>query len=110
MVLVFGVDVPLVELTLAISIMTLIMMVEITVVMLILFYQLRRSKEVADRLERVAQILMYVSLREIKKQQLKKSGTNGTNGNSNGANGSSGKQLEPSVEAGNGNGRGYERR
>ena len=103
MVLVFGVDVPLVELTLAISTMMLILMVEITVVMIILFYQLRRSKEVTDRLERVAQMLMYVSLREMKKQQQLK--TNGTNGNSNGhTNGSNdnGKQVVQNIQADSG--------
>ena len=51
MVFVFGVDVPLVELILAFTLITFIMLIEVTVVMIILFYQLRRTREITARLE-----------------------------------------------------------
>ncbi|HLC74651.1 MAG TPA: hypothetical protein VJH88_02215 [Candidatus Nanoarchaeia archaeon] len=54
MVFVFGVDVPLVELILAFTLITFIMLIEVTVVMIILFYQLRRTREVTNRLEQLA--------------------------------------------------------
>jgi hypothetical protein len=54
MVFVFGVDVPLVELILAFALITFIMLIEVTVVMVILFYQMRRNKEVTVALEKVA--------------------------------------------------------
>ena len=53
MVFVCGVDVPLVELILAFSLITFIMLVEVTVVMIILFYQLRRTREVTAELEKL---------------------------------------------------------
>lgn len=51
MVFVFGVDVPLVELILAFTLITFIMLIEVTVVMIILFYQLRRTRDITQRLE-----------------------------------------------------------
>lgn len=53
MVFVFGVDVPLVELILAFTLITFIMLIEVTVVMIILFYQLRRTRDVTLRLEQM---------------------------------------------------------
>jgi hypothetical protein len=53
MVFVFGVDVPLVELILAFSLITFIMLIEVTVVMIIMFYQLKRTRDVTYRLERM---------------------------------------------------------
>ncbi|HLC19678.1 MAG TPA: hypothetical protein VJK72_02085 [Candidatus Nanoarchaeia archaeon] len=53
MVFVFGVDVPLVELILAFTLITFIMLIEVTVVMVILFYQLRRTREITQRLEQM---------------------------------------------------------
>ena len=53
MVFVFGVDVPLVELILAFTLITFIMLIEVTVVMIILFYQLRRTRDITERLEQL---------------------------------------------------------
>ena len=53
MVFVFGVDVPLVELILAFTLITFIMLIEVTVVMIILFYQLRRTRDITERLEQM---------------------------------------------------------
>lgn len=55
MVFLFGVDVPLVELILTFSIITFIILIEVTVVMAILMYQMRRSKEILAALERMAE-------------------------------------------------------
>ena len=53
MVFVFGVDVPLVELILAFSLISFIMLIEVTVVMIILFYQLKRTREITTELEKL---------------------------------------------------------
>ena len=54
MVFAFGVDVPLVELLIAFSIVMFIMLVEVTIVMIVLFYQLRYSRELGKQLEIVS--------------------------------------------------------
>ena len=51
MVYVFGVDMPLVELILAFSVITMIILVEVTVIMVILLYQLKHSRAVGKELE-----------------------------------------------------------
>jgi len=53
MVFVFGVDVPLVELILAFALITFIMLIEVTVVMIILFYQLKKTREVTNELQKL---------------------------------------------------------
>jgi Mg2+ and Co2+ transporter CorA len=41
MVLVFGVNVPLIELNLALAVINIILMIEVTIVLIIIMYQLR---------------------------------------------------------------------
>ena len=66
MVFVFGVDVPLVELILTFSVITLIVLVEVTVVMIILLYQMRHSKEVTRHLEKMSRTLLSLEKEELK--------------------------------------------
>lgn len=70
MVFVFGVDVPLVELILGFSLITFIMLLEVTVVMIIMFYQMRRSKETTERLIRLAHILLHITQKEKKDMEI----------------------------------------
>ena len=63
MVFVFGVDLPLVELIFTFSIIAFILLVEVTVVMVILLYQLRRSKEIS----RILLLLEDAELRTLDK-------------------------------------------
>ena len=66
MVFVFGVDVPLVELILAFSIVTLIVLIEVTVIMVILLYQLKRSREITGHMERMSNTLLTLEKEELK--------------------------------------------
>ena len=50
MVFVFGVDVPLVELILTFSVISFFILVEVTIIMVLLLYHLRRSKELHQAL------------------------------------------------------------
>ncbi len=45
MVLLFGADIPVIELLFAATIITLILMVEATVILVLLLYQLRHTRE-----------------------------------------------------------------
>ena len=69
MVFVFGVDVPLVELLLAITIVTFIMLIEVTVVMLIMFYQMRRSKEITAQLRDLVTDFVVLKQSKMKAKQ-----------------------------------------
>jgi len=66
MVFVFGVDVPLVELILIFSIITFVMLLEVTVVMLIMFHQMKRSKENTEKLVHLTHILFHLTRKEQK--------------------------------------------
>ena len=52
MVFVFGVDVPLVEILLALVIIAFLIFVEATVVLIIMLYQMRHSKQLISSLEK----------------------------------------------------------
>ena len=80
MVLVFGVDVPLVELILAFSLITFIMLLEVTIVMIIMFYQMRRSKETTEHLVHLTHVMLHITQKE--KQVLDRlAGLKAQNGN-----------------------------
>jgi heme/copper-type cytochrome/quinol oxidase subunit 2 len=62
MVFVFGVDVPLVELMLVFTVISAIILVEVTVIMLILLYQLRQLKGDRQRKEKKGLLKRTMSL------------------------------------------------
>lgn len=64
--LVFGVDVPLVEVVIALAIIGFILLVEIIVVAILLMKGLGRAKDLSDLLNKLSHILL-----EIKKEELK---------------------------------------
>src|SRR3989344_7575447 len=92
MVFVFGVDVPLVELILIFSIITFIMLLEVTVVMLIMFHQMRRSKETTEKLIHLTHILFHLTKKE-HKYEGELARLDGSNGKIHGHNGHSDKKV-----------------
>jgi len=64
--LVFGVDVPLIEVVFALAVIGFIVLIEIIIVVVLLMKSLRKVKEVGDLLTNLSQILL-----EVKKEEMK---------------------------------------
>ncbi len=61
MVFVFGIDLPVVEVLLMLTLVTFILLVEITVMLFVLLYQTRRSKETTLLMSDMAKTLAAIS-------------------------------------------------
>lgn len=71
--LVFGVDVPLIEVIFVLVIVIFIILVEIIIVVILLMQSLRKTKDLGVLLEKLAQILSEVKRGELKEiERLKK--------------------------------------
>ncbi len=71
--LVFGVDVPLIEVVFILSIISFIILIEIIVVVILLMQNLRKGKEVGETLSKLSHILLEVKKVEMKEiSKLKK--------------------------------------
>ncbi len=64
--LVFGVDVPLIEVVFILVIVSIIILAEIIVVVILLMRNLKKTKEVGDLLKELSNILL-----EVKKEELR---------------------------------------
>jgi len=64
--LVFGVDIPLIEVVFALALISFVILVEIIVVVILLMQNLNRSKDLSDTLVKLAQILLDVKKEELK--------------------------------------------
>ena len=64
--LVFGVDVPLVEVVIALAMIGFILLVEIIIVVILLMRGLGKAKELSDLLNKLSNVLL-----DIKKEELK---------------------------------------
>ncbi len=64
--LVFGIDIPLIEVVFALAMIGFIVLVEIIVVVVLLMKNLNKAKELGDTLNKLAQVLLSVKKEEIK--------------------------------------------
>lgn len=64
--LVFGVDVPLMEVVFALVLISFIVLVEIIVLVILLMQSLNRTKELGDLLSKLSQVLL-----EVKKEEMR---------------------------------------
>ncbi len=64
--LVFGVDIPLIEVVFALAMVGFIILVEIIIVVVLLMKNLNKAKELGDTLNKLAQVLLSVKKEEIK--------------------------------------------
>lgn len=64
--LVFGVDVPLIEVVFGLTIVSFIILVEIVVVVILLMQNLKKAKELGSLLNRLSQVLLAVKKEEVK--------------------------------------------
>ena len=69
MVFVFGVDLPMVEVLLMLSLVTIIVLVEVTVMMIVLIYQIKRSKETTLIMHRMSQIFLEIERIQLGKKK-----------------------------------------
>tara|TARA_Y100000310_G_C20440858_1_gene696044 strand:- start:484 stop:705 length:222 start_codon:yes stop_codon:yes gene_type:complete len=63
--LVFGIDVPLVEIVFAISIIILILLIESLVVIMLLLKQMGKTKKVGEAVEKLSEAILQVKRAEI---------------------------------------------
>tara|TARA_Y100000310_G_C20390971_1_gene672749 strand:- start:569 stop:787 length:219 start_codon:yes stop_codon:yes gene_type:complete len=64
--LVFGIDIPLIEVVFALAMIGFIILVEIIIVVVLLMKNLNKAKELGDTLNKLAQVLLSVKKEEIK--------------------------------------------
>jgi len=64
--LVFGVDIPLIEVVFALALIGFIILVEIIIVVVLLMKNLNKAKELGDTLNKLAQVLLSVKKEEIR--------------------------------------------
>ena len=64
--LVFGVDIPLIEVVFALAMIGFIILVEIIIVVVLLMKNLNKAKELGDTLNQLAKVLLSVKKEEIK--------------------------------------------
>jgi short subunit fatty acids transporter len=62
---VFGVDVPLVEIIFAFTIIALIILVEITIILILIAYQMKNSKRLGWEVKRLSNALMRLEDKEL---------------------------------------------
>lgn len=63
---VFGVDLPLVELILAVGIIGVIILMEITVILILITFHMRNSKKLEDQIRRLINALTKLEDKELK--------------------------------------------
>ncbi|MFH0701276.1 MAG: hypothetical protein V2A62_02475 [Candidatus Woesearchaeota archaeon] len=63
--LVFGVDVPLIEVILALTIILFLLLVEAIVVIALLIKQLQKTKQLGDLMEKMSEALLAIKKAEI---------------------------------------------
>ena len=64
--LVFGIDIPLIEVVFALAMIGFIILVEIIIVVVLLMKNLNKAKELGDTLNKLAQVLLSVKKEEIR--------------------------------------------
>ena len=70
--LVFGIDVPLVEVMLFFTIVAVILLIEIIVVIVLQLYQMKQNKRMMKNSLDVAKILLEIKDRELRLRRIKK--------------------------------------
>lgn len=63
---VFGIDIPLVELIFAFTIIAVIILIEITIILLLMAYQMKNSKKLGGEIKRLSNTLMRLEDKELK--------------------------------------------
>ena len=64
--LVFGIDIPLIEVVFALAMISFVILVEIMIVVVLLMKNLNKAKELGETLNKLAQVLLSVKKEEIK--------------------------------------------
>lgn len=65
MVLVFGIDIPLVEVLLTLGVITLLLLVESLIVVALLMRQMSKTKKVGEAVERLSEAILQIKKAEI---------------------------------------------
>ena len=63
---IFGVDIPLVEVLLAVGIIGLIILIEITIILVMISYHMRNSKKLESQMGRLSSTLLKLESKELK--------------------------------------------
>ncbi|MCK4589634.1 MAG: hypothetical protein KAT77_04265 [Nanoarchaeota archaeon] len=69
---VFGIDVPLVEVVLAFTLISIIILIELIVLAIIQIYQMKQNKRMMRNSLEVAKVLLELKDRELRLRRLKK--------------------------------------
>ena len=68
----FGIDVPLVELVIGFTVLSVILIAEIIAVMVVLMYQLKANRRMMKKTEEIGRVLLALKDKELRLRQLKK--------------------------------------
>jgi len=62
----FGIDIPLVEIIIGVMLISLIMLIEITIILILITFHMRNSKKLENEIGRLSTTLMRLQGRELK--------------------------------------------